>query len=290
MDARDKWPITFWRKYPLGLSLGSYHTAACFVTAGLANDYDIVARNTDPASIQVALAARKGLLTGTSEWIEEFPTAARFENLKEATNAREMVSVTIAKFSRPLLRVTIQPRGTRPKPPEITVYIAHLKSKGPARLRFDNPKPPVLENHAEMAKSVVAHVRRIAEAGAMRALLDDEMKGNTRPFVVLGDLNDGTLATSTELLTGDPGYRFFEKSRAGSRSDAGLYSVEKLQQIRSFRLAIPHHQIAMPQPPDGAKIEHLCVNLPLKCHGTIAEGTKWHCFPQGSGRPTKGLE
>jgi Endonuclease/Exonuclease/phosphatase family len=209
--------------------------AACFVTAGLANDYDIIARNTDPASIQVALAAKKGLWTGMSEWIEAFPTTARFEELKEATDAREMVSVTIAKFSRPLLRVTIQPRGTRPKPPEITVYVAHLKSKGPARLRFDNPKPPVLEHHAEIAKSVVAHIRRIAEAGAMRALLDDEMKGNTRPFVVLGDLNDGTLATSTELLTGDPGYRFFEKSRAGSRSDAGLYTVEKLQQLRSFR-------------------------------------------------------
>jgi hypothetical protein len=48
-------------------------------------------------------------------------------------------------------------------------------------------------------------------------------------------LNDGTLSISTELLTGDPGYRFIAKSAAGSKSDAGLYTVEKLQQLRSFR-------------------------------------------------------
>lgn len=207
----------------------------CFERAGLLDHYDIVARTLDPPRIQVALAARKGLLAGTPQWIESFPEAARFEGLREARDAREQVSVTISKFSRPPLRVTIQPSGKNPKPPAITVYVAHLKSKGPSALSFKAPKPPVLAAHPSIAQSVVSHVRRIVEAGALRAMLDTEMKGNSAPFVVIGDLNDGTLATSTELLTGQPGYRFFEKSKAGSKSDAGLYTVEKLQQLRSFR-------------------------------------------------------
>jgi predicted extracellular nuclease len=208
---------------------------SCFEKAGLMDKYDIVARNLDPAGIQVALAARKGLLTGTPEWIDEFPQNARFENLREQRDAQESVTITIRKFSRPPLKVIIQPGGDDPKPPQITVYVAHLKSKGPSALSFGAPKPPVLNAHAGIAKSVVSHVRRIAEAGALRAILDTEMKDNENPFVVLGDMNDGTQSTSTELLTGDPGYRFFEKSTAGSKSDAGLYTVEKLQQLRSFQ-------------------------------------------------------
>lgn len=207
----------------------------CFASAGLEDAYDIVGRVTDPRGIQVALAASKGLLAGEPEWIEAIPEDTRFLDLREARDARERVSVTISKFSRPPLKVTVQPRGTKPKPPRITVYVVHLKSKGPATLSFRSPKPPVLETHASIAQSVVSHVRRIVEAGALRARLDAEMKGNDRPFVVLGDLNDGTLATSTELVTGRPGYRFIERSKAGSRSDAGLYTVEKLQQLRSFR-------------------------------------------------------
>jgi hypothetical protein len=213
---------------------------ACFEAAGLLDDYDIVGRNLNPAGIQVALAARKGLIVPNAagdlgEWTDDFPQTARFTNLKEATDAKEEVSVTIERFSRPPLKVVIQPKGQNPKPREITVFVLHLKSKGPSRLRFHQPKPPALEHHAQIAKSVVSHVRRLVEAGAMRALLDGVMKGNEDPVVVLGDLNDDSLSVSTELLTGSPGYRFYEKSKAGSRSDKGLYTVEKLQQLRSFR-------------------------------------------------------
>jgi Endonuclease/Exonuclease/phosphatase family len=209
--------------------------ARCFDHAGLLGDYDIVGRALNPRGIQVALAAKKGLLKGAETWIEEIPEETRFSDLREARDAQETVSVTISKFSRPPLRVTIQPRGSNPKPPAITVYVAHLKSKGPSNLSFKPPKSKVLEKHASIAQTVVSHVRRIVEAGALRAILNNEMKGNEEPFVVLGDLNDGTLSTSTELLAGAPGYRFIEASKAGSKSDAGLYTVEKLQKLRSFR-------------------------------------------------------
>lgn len=205
--------------------------AAVVEAAGLADHYDLVARTVAPRRIQVALAARKGMLRGEPVWIEDFPDDARFTDLKEARDAREAVTLTIHRFSRPVLRVAVnKAAGT----PDVTVFVAHLKSKAPAALRSDRANP-VLRTNRFIAQTVVSHVRRIAEAGALRAILDGEMRDNDRPVVVLGDLNDATTAISTELLSRNPGYRFFAKSTAGRKSDLGLYTVEKLQQLRSFR-------------------------------------------------------
>lgn len=171
------------------------------------------------------------MLQDDPEWIEDLPDDARFIGLQEARDAAESVSVTIRKFSRPLLRAVVNKAdGT----PDITVHVAHLKSKGPTSLRDDGDNP-VLRRHRMIAQTVVSHVRRMVEAGALRAILNDRMRGNDDPVVVLGDLNDATTSVSTELLTGNPGYRFFAKSTAGNKSDLGLYTVEKLQQLRSFR-------------------------------------------------------
>jgi len=202
-----------------------------FAGGGLEGGYDIVARTLDPRGIQVALAARKGMLRGEPVWIDTFPEDARFVDLKEERDAAESVSVTIGRFSRPLLRVVVnKAAGT----PDIVFYVAHLKSKGPTALRSDDANP-VLRSNRFIAQTVVSHVRRMVEAGAFRAILDDEMKDNDKPVVVMGDLNDGTTSVTTELISGSPGYRFFAKSVAGLKSDAGLYTVEKLQQLRSFR-------------------------------------------------------
>ena len=205
--------------------------AEIFDRPALRGRYDLVARTTDPPGIQVALAVRKGMLQGPPEWIADLPDDARFIDLQEARDAEESVSVTIRRFSRPLLRVLVNKAdGT----PDITVFVAHLKSKGPTSLRGDDDNP-VLRRHRFIAQTVVSHVRRMVEAGAFRAILNDTMRRNDKPVVVLGDLNDATTSVSTELLTGNPGYRFFAKSTAGSKSDTGLYTVEKLQQLRSFR-------------------------------------------------------
>ncbi|SFA50242.1 Endonuclease/Exonuclease/phosphatase family protein [Paracoccus halophilus] len=205
--------------------------AELFDRPALKDRYDLVARTLSPRGIQVALAARKGMLREEPRWIEELPENARFTDLREARDAEESVTVTIRKFSRPLLRVVVNKAAGSPN---IVVYVAHLKSKGPTTLRYDRDNP-VLRDNSFIARSVVSHVRRMVEAGAFRAILDDELSGNDRPLVVIGDLNDSSISVSTELLSGNPGYRFFAKSTAGSKSDTGLYSVEKLQQLRSFR-------------------------------------------------------
>ena len=216
----------------------------CFDAAGLSNDYDIVARDAPGRGRpQVALAVRKDrtgaaqLISG--DWHAFFPPNFRFDKIRETDGAQEEITTTINQFSRPVLIARIKPEGRRPEPPEVTVIVAHLKSKGPARVSFARPRPLVLQHHAQRAKSALAHIRRVMEAGAMRVMLDGMMKSeddhDISPTIVLGDLNDDTLSVTNELISDQPTYRVVEKSRAGLTSDKGLYSVERLQQYRSMR-------------------------------------------------------
>ncbi|WP_116130886.1 endonuclease/exonuclease/phosphatase family protein [Tropicimonas sp. IMCC34043] len=216
-----------------------------FAAAGLTDDYDIVAHDAPGMGRpQVALAVRKDrhgnsqLLPGAA-WIPNFPEDFVFENIRETDGAEEEVTITLNAFSRPILHAMIQPEGRSPQPPAVRIFVAHLKSKGPARVSFARPRPVVLDSYPQIAKSALAHIRRIMEAGALRAILDGVMRAEDQvaisPTVVLGDLNDGTLSVSTELIADQPGYRFVEKSTAGLSSDKGLYSVERLQQLRAMR-------------------------------------------------------
>ena len=216
-----------------------------FGAAGLKGDYDLVARDAPGMGRpQVALAVRKdrkgrSQIAEGAGWVADFPSDFRFDQLRETDGAEEEITVTINQFSRPILHAVINSEGTRPKPPPVSVYVAHLKSKGPARLSFAHPQPVALQSYAKITKSAVAHIRRVMEAGALRAMLDGVMKSEnesaTSPVVLLGDLNDDTMSVTNELISDQPTYRVIEKSRAGLRSDKGLYSVERLQQYRSMR-------------------------------------------------------
>lgn len=215
-----------------------------FDAAGLTNEYDLVARDAPGRGRpQVALAVRKDrhgnsqLLPG-SGWESNFPPGYRFDKVRETDGAAEEITITLSEFSRPVLKAEVQAEGGDPKPPVVTVYVAHLKSKGPARVSFADPKPSILENYPNIAKSALSHVRRVVEAGALRAMLDAVMVSDDRdalsPVVLMGDLNDGTLSVTNELISDQPTYRVIEKSTAGRSSNKGLFSAEQLQQLRSF--------------------------------------------------------
>lgn len=216
-----------------------------FEAAGLIGDYDLVARDAPGRGRpQVALAVRKDrhgesqLLPGAG-WEASFPDGYRFDRVREVDGSSEEVTITLSEFSRPVLTAKIQAEGRSPKPPIVTVYVAHLKSKGPARVSFAEPKPEILGSHPNIAKSALSHVRRVLEAGALRAMLDEVMVSEDRdalsPVVVMGDLNDGTLSVTNELISDQPSYRLIEKSTAALSSNKGLYSAEQLQQLRSLR-------------------------------------------------------
>lgn len=137
-----------------------------FERAGLAGQYDIVARDAPGIGRpQVALAVRKNrrgqpqLLPG-AHWIADFPERFRFDGLRETEGAEEEITITINEFSRPVLRAEIRAEGESPRPPVVTCFVAHLKSKGPARLSFAQPQPVVLEAYPAITGSAVAHIRR----------------------------------------------------------------------------------------------------------------------------------
>jgi endonuclease/exonuclease/phosphatase family metal-dependent hydrolase len=211
----------------------------CFRHAGLEGEYELAARDAPtPGRVQVALAARRGMLQPGFYWHEAFP--ARFRLLKRPPESGnepdESVDVGIEAFSRPVLDATVAPKS-RGAPP-IRVLVAHLKSKRPIML--DAPEKRRLNASEERTLGeALALVRRGAEAAALRVLLHEEMYENDVPFVVMGDLNDDYLSVTTTILTNDPSYKLFVASTVGARpskgADIGLYSTQMLQEYRSLR-------------------------------------------------------
>jgi hypothetical protein len=216
--------------------------AEAFSTAGIREDYDLVARDAPGrGQPQVALAVRKGRhgqsqVAPGADWQAKFPEGFALDGIREAEGAEEVVTVTLDAFSRPILRATIRPEGSGA--PDVALFVAHLKSKGPARISF-RASGEVPRQWRDIVSSATSHIRRVMEAGALRAMLDEVMAAEDddalSPTVVIGDLNDDTGSVTTELITDQPTYRVIEKSRAGFTSDKGLYSVERLQQYRSLR-------------------------------------------------------
>jgi len=148
--------------------------------------------------------------------------------------------VSIAEFSRSPLQVTVG-HATAANVPEIQVFCTHLKSKLPSRLDSQEWKDPAIRPHAAALGAAISTIRRVAEAAALRIVLDRAMTGTDDPTVVLGDLNDGQLSSTLEILTGQPSYRLYADSTAARSSDKGLYTVATLQQLRSLRDVLYTH-------------------------------------------------
>jgi predicted extracellular nuclease len=145
----------------------------------------------------------------------------------------EGVQVAIEEFSRSVLQVTVgHARAT--EVPAIEVFCTHLKSKLATPLDDPEYRDPAVRPHAAALGSAISTIRRIAEAAALRIVVDGVMRGGDRPAVVLGDLNDGTFSDVLAVLSGQPSFRVAATSTAGERSDTGLYTGVQLQQLRSL--------------------------------------------------------
>ncbi len=183
-------------------------------------------------SIVCAAAVEPELLCSEPEWITDFPPEFRLEGGGDDPQTPD-IAVRVHAFSRPVLRFRIRPRA---RGREISVYVAHLKSKAPARLYREGwyrADPDFYGDHAIALGSAVSTIRRTAEAAALRMMLTAEMKGTDTPVVVLGDLNDGTHSNTLNILTGQPNYLLSGLEKGGG--DTSLYTAGMLQQYRSFR-------------------------------------------------------
>lgn len=188
--------------------------------SGLADEYDAVAPpEAQGGQIHCAALIRKDLLQGAPEWISTFPAET---SLQSGGNDSQSAAITvnISTFHRPVLHFSILPRTDEPA---IEVFVAHLKSK--------NPERPVGE-HQGARGSALATIRRTAEACALRILLTKTMKQNTNPVILLGDINDGMLSNTANILTEQPTYLSGETLGG---SDTALYTTQSLQEFRDTR-------------------------------------------------------
>jgi len=147
----------------------------------------------------------------------------------------EGVRVEIDEFARSVLQVTVgHARASRPEVPPLEVFCAHLKARLATPLDDPEYHDPRLRPHRAALGTALSTIRRIAEATALRIILDRAMTGNDHPAVVLGDLNDGQFSDVLAVLSGQPSFRVVAASTAARRSDAGLYTGVQLQQLRSL--------------------------------------------------------
>lgn len=207
-----------------------------FRIAGLDDDYELVTK-LFTRSIGTALAVKKIHTIESSEWVKQFPRELVMKKRKSTANSGVpdyKISIDAEYFSRDILKVVIKPEQGAKAVPAISFYVAHLKSKLPMHLdKYESNKPSV-SAHKVAIGSALSSIRRIAEAAALRIILNKEMKGNSKPVVLMGDLNDTEHSVSNTLLTGDPNYRLSVGGKSGN-SDTGLYSASSLQEYRSLR-------------------------------------------------------
>ena len=208
-----------------------------FNKAGMKSEYELIKTGATPNGVSVALAVRSPHDAVYTRWIKDFPDQLVLKKRRGAANDPDyQVSVAINRFSRSVLRVTVRPdMGTTKKAPDIVVCVAHLKSKLAMQLDRKENSRSSIRAHSQAIGSALSTIRRTAEAAALRVLLNKIMRDTHTPVVVLGDLNDSQLSVTTSIISGEPKYRLFSKSRAGIKNDRGLYAAATLQEYRSLR-------------------------------------------------------
>ena len=208
-----------------------------FKAAGLDNDYKLGTK-LFANGIGTAIAIRKPHKLISRTWTKDFPKELVLKKRRSSGTSGVpdyKISIRADYFSRAVLKARIKPhQGTR-NAPEISFYVAHLKSKLPIRLDKEESNKPTIKAHSAAIGAALATIRRTAEAAALRVMLNKAMKGNNTPVIVVGDLNDTEHSVSNTIVTADPKYRLMASSTRGSKSDVGLYSTSSLQEYRSLR-------------------------------------------------------
>lgn len=204
-----------------------------FQAAGLERDYQLHFISDKWYNIAVAAAVRKPWRVVASPLLHKnFPSNLNLTKERSADGEDDELDITINRFSRTILQLSINHENPRVKLPDIQVFVTHLKSKRPTIVRTRNE---AIKPHKEAIGAAISTIRRTAEAAALRVLLTKQMKDNDEPVVVLGDLNDGQLSNTLSIITQQPPFRMYESSRVANRNDVGLYTSSILQQMRSVR-------------------------------------------------------
>ncbi len=177
----------------------------------------------------VAILSRFGF-HGDPEIIQELDPAVGipFQELDGSDGGMYRIS----RLSRPILKARIKV-GDR----TITIFNCHLKSKLGEFLRPPGvpyaPEADLLNYDAtgRSLGSLRAGLRRMAEAWVLRQHIVEELL-NGHPVLVLGDLNDGEHAVSTEIITGEAPFRNYAWMRRHDAERAEQrYSKQEAERI-----------------------------------------------------------
>jgi endonuclease/exonuclease/phosphatase family metal-dependent hydrolase len=131
----------------------------------------------------------------------------------------------------------------------VNVITAHLKSK---LVTYANGRRSPRDENERARETGVAEFKRTAEAVALRVYLNPLLANNDNPLILMGDLNDGPQATTTQILLGP--------------EDRSLEHRDKFDDIRLYNLAdyiAPDRRFSRMYHKQYELIDHIAVSYEL---------------------------
>jgi predicted extracellular nuclease len=198
----------------------------------------IIVAETKDQKPTVAFLSKFPILS--TEIFTHFPPNAQFNV--------QGVDIPFTKFSKPVLCVKV----ALSKNLQCTFFVVHLKSKAPIWPKGCDPNDP-----EERAKGIArALILRTAEATALRMILLQTLQKKTDPVIVMGDVNDGGLAVTSQIITGDPPRQHFGFEQKQQFWDVLLYSVKDIQERQSHE----HHYYSYIHHGHYESLDHILVS------------------------------
>lgn len=143
----------------------------------------------------------------------------------------------IQAFERPILEALIAMPGERGT---MRVLVAHLKSKRPNFLQ--DAVGGALEDRDDAAIQARALLRsltqRAAEAVALRVLVHSRLARTREPLVLMGDLNDGPYAVTTQIVAATQAIAFDRAAR-----DTALFHALDVQSDPTIRRDVAYSHV-----------------------------------------------
>lgn len=198
--------------------------------------YTMLSSKPDPRGIRVGFMSRMPLVQAKE--FHEFPQGA----LLTLTDGD---GDPIRKLGRGALKATVV------LAPGLLVNVinTHLKSK---LVTYANGRRFPLNEDERARETAAAAIKRMAEAVALRVHVNRLVENNTDPLILMGDLNDGPEALSTQLLCGP--------------EDRSLTQRDKFDDIRLYNLAEyipPARRYSRLYHKDRELIDHILVSHEL---------------------------
>ncbi|MCB1938431.1 MAG: endonuclease/exonuclease/phosphatase family protein [Rhodocyclaceae bacterium] len=174
---------------------------------------------------------RVGLVTRLA--VESVDTLVDFP----ADMAVEVPELGLAlRFERPVLHARLRV----PKGPVVDVVVVHLKSKRPKYLMDADGSPredrddPRIQARATLRSLII----RGAEAAALRAHVVDLLHRTRDPLILMGDLNDGPMAVTTQIIAATGTIAYDRSAR-----DTALFHAYDVQSGQALRKDVAYTHV-----------------------------------------------